>query len=362
MSRRGALGRYSWFAATIVASAFLSAAWANADATLYYSDIFNPDPSFGSVNRVATDGSGLTSLVDTGGGLRGLDVDPAGGKIYWADVNNFVIRRANLDGTGQEDLITGGLEFPMNVSVDPAANKLYWGDISAGYIGMSDLDGSNPRVLLPVAFHWGLAIDKLHGKLYWSTSDTIFKGRIQRANLDGTGLETVVSAPLQPEFKPASVAVDPVGGKIYWTDYVVDVVRRSNLDGSNIEELFVVGANFNPRGIALDLAAGKVYWGQDSEFSGPNGTIMRMNLDGSSPQVAVPDIGLAQDIVVVQSAPPCPADLSGDGVIGQADLGILLSDYGCTTPPGGCRADITGDGTTDQADLGVLLAVYGTDC
>ncbi len=53
----------------------------------------------------------------------------------------------------------------------------------------------------------------------------------------------------------------------------------------------------------------------------------------------------------------CPADLDGDGTVGQSDLGILLSSYG---QDGG--GDIDGDGDTDQADLGALLGVYGQDC
>ncbi len=53
----------------------------------------------------------------------------------------------------------------------------------------------------------------------------------------------------------------------------------------------------------------------------------------------------------------CPEDLTGDGYIGQEDLGELLSSYG--VDDGG---DIDGDGDTDQADLGALLALYGQDC
>jgi len=50
----------------------------------------------------------------------------------------------------------------------------------------------------------------------------------------------------------------------------------------------------------------------------------------------------------------CPADLNGDGVVGGADLGILLSEWG---GPG--TADLDGDGVVDGADLGVLLAEWG---
>jgi len=56
---------------------------------------------------------------------------------------------------------------------------------------------------------------------------------------------------------------------------------------------------------------------------------------------------------------PCPGDLDGDGDTDQADLGILLADWGCDDPVNGCVADLNGDDKTDQADLGILLADWG---
>jgi hypothetical protein len=53
----------------------------------------------------------------------------------------------------------------------------------------------------------------------------------------------------------------------------------------------------------------------------------------------------------------CPADLDGDGIVGQGDLGILLSDWNCSG--GSCPGDIDGDGQTGQADLGIMLAAWG---
>ena len=55
-----------------------------------------------------------------------------------------------------------------------------------------------------------------------------------------------------------------------------------------------------------------------------------------------------------------PGDLNGDGCVDQADLGILLADWGCTG--GDCPGDADGDGDTDQADLGILLANWGAGC
>jgi len=53
----------------------------------------------------------------------------------------------------------------------------------------------------------------------------------------------------------------------------------------------------------------------------------------------------------------CPGDIDGDGQTGHSDLGILLSDWGCTG--GGCVGDLDGDGNTGHSDLGILLSNWG---
>ena len=57
--------------------------------------------------------------------------------------------------------------------------------------------------------------------------------------------------------------------------------------------------------------------------------------------------------------PWVPGDLDHDGDVDQADLGILLADWGCTSD---CVGDLDGDDDTDQSDLGVLLAHWGEGC
>lgn len=53
---------------------------------------------------------------------------------------------------------------------------------------------------------------------------------------------------------------------------------------------------------------------------------------------------------------PCPADLTGDGMVGAADLAQLLGSWG---PCAGCPADLTGDGNVGAADLALLLGSWG---
>ena len=120
--------------------------------------------------------------------------------------------------------------------------------------------------------------------IYWTDWGT---NRIQRANLDGSNVQTLVSRGLE---SPNGIAVDAAGGKMYWTDYGTNRIQRASLDGSNIETLVSRGLE-NPYGIALDVTGGKMYWtdfgevGTGAQYGKEN--IKRANLDGSNVQTLV---------------------------------------------------------------------------
>ncbi len=341
-----------WFRKLLVvevAVLLLCSAPTEGGGVLFFSEVFSPLFSDGSIKLVNTDGTRLQTLVKVGGGLRGMAVDASAGKLYWTDVINDVIRRANLFGSNPEDLVTARLAFPNSIDLDPADDILYWGDQTLDQIRRADLDGSNASVLLSTSMHWGATVDSLNGKLYWSTAITGPTGDIMRSNVDGSEIETVVTG----VDKPSDIALDVAGGKIYWTDYVADVVRRSNLDGTDVEDLFVVGANLNPGGIALDLAEGKVYWGQSTQDDRMN--IMRMNLDGSNQEVIAFDFGIVVEIEFVPEG-PCPWDCQAipNGAVDVLDLLALLATWGA---PGPC--DFDGNDPVAEPDLLQLLAHWG---
>jgi len=60
---------------------------------------------------------------------------------------------------------------------------------------------------------------------------------------------------------------------------------------------------------------------------------------------------------VLTDEAPCPADLSGDGVVGFSDLSIILSNW--LTSDGG---DVNGDGETNFNDLSLVLSAWGIEC
>jgi sugar lactone lactonase YvrE len=69
--------------------------------------------------------------------------------------------------------------------------------------------------------------------------------KVQRSNLDGSGVEDLVTGLVYPY----SIALDIVNGKMYWVDYHADKIQRANLDGSSVED--VVSGLSSPRFIVV---------------------------------------------------------------------------------------------------------------
>jgi sugar lactone lactonase YvrE len=294
-------GSALWAAAVLTSAIALVAPPANAG-YLYFADIFYPSFSDGSIKRMDTTTHVVETVEAVGGGLRGIALDAVNQKLYWTDVTRQVIGRSALDGSGAASIITTGLSWPMDIDAHPAADRIAWGDQTLSQIGIAHLDGSGAAPLLSTPFASGIAFDTVNGKIYWSTAVTDVLGEIRRANLDGSNQQVVIA----DYGRPASIALDVSGGKIYWTDYVNDVVRRANLDGTGRQTLYVVGANLNPDGIALNLTERKVYWAQS--YQNDRDKIMRMNLDGTSPEdVLVDDFGLISDLAFLGGASDAPS-------------------------------------------------------
>jgi DNA-binding beta-propeller fold protein YncE len=305
---------------TLVISILLSslfvapAAYADVE-QLYFADIFLPTFSNGYIKRMKPNGTGFKSLVSTGDGVRGIAINPVNGEIFWSDANRHVISKTNFNGKNQKDIVTSKLDFVSDVDIDVENNKIYWSDQSQNQIGRANLDGTEQSFIIPspcpanVGFFCtaggNLAIDAVNKKLYWTTSycsdnscsnASTYLGDILRSDLDGSKIETVIKA----IGRPSSIQVDPIGKKIYWTDYVNDVVRRSNLDGTGVDDLFVVGKNNNPNGLTLDLKNGYIYWDQDGNVQ-DRSCIKRMHLNGKHPENIKCGFGNVPDLEFVST-------------------------------------------------------------
>ena len=164
------------------------------------------------IYRVGMNGSQLEQPY-SGFSPNGLALDLVNGKMYWTRGRQAGagIRRANLDGSDVELLVDG--EGYNDIAVDVAAGKIYWAQKAPGKIRRANLDGTNPEdvVTLPGSSDsaLSLALDLSAGKVYWSVRDESVpfnNGRLERANLDGSGIELLLN-----QVTAEKLALDPLG-------------------------------------------------------------------------------------------------------------------------------------------------------
>jgi low density lipoprotein receptor-related protein 5/6 len=201
--------------------------------------------------RANLDGSGFEDLITTGVNPLKIALDVNAGKMYWTDYPNK-IQRANLDGTGVETLIETEWAWYYGIALDVGAGKMYWTDEENGEILRANLDGSSIDTLITVESPLGIALDPNAGKMYWTDVVAL---KIQRANLDGSGVETIHTYVLYPY----RIALDIESGHIYWTEPGVDLIRYGAMESSalyNLEWSIID----KPEGIALDVSGNRMYW------------------------------------------------------------------------------------------------------
>jgi hypothetical protein len=66
------------------------------------------------------------------------------------------------------------------------------------------------------------------------------------------------------------------------------------------------------------------------------------------------DASCVQQVFALCDGYPCPGDIDGNGIVGGADLAILLGAWGARGP-----ADLDDSGTVNGADLAILLGAWG---
>ena len=212
--------------------------------------------------QVGTDPVGALAASRTSAESIPLTAPSSEGTYYYG---------ACVAGVSGESNTRNNCSRGVRVTVTPSsvsqAWKLYWAEGGSIKIQRSNLDGSGVEDLVTsgLAAPSDIALDVAGGKMYWTEP---FGEKIRRSNLDGSGVEDLVT---RAELAVA-IALDVAGGKMYWTE--PSTIRRSNLDGSGVEDLVTRGEV--PFGIALDVSRGKMYWTDTGTEK-----IQRSNLDGS---------------------------------------------------------------------------------
>lgn len=77
-----------------------------------------------------------------------IDYDPVEGYIYWTDDEVRAIRRAFLDGSGAQTLVTTEVNHPDGIAVDWIAQNLYWTDTGTDRIEVTRFNGTSRKILI----------------------------------------------------------------------------------------------------------------------------------------------------------------------------------------------------------------------
>jgi hypothetical protein len=262
------------------------------------------------------DGSGGGDLSTGAATLHPWDLalDPAHGRIYWANTGtNSAISFANLDGSGGGDITISGVLFTgaIGLAIDPAAGRLYWSDGNG--IKYANLDGSGGHTLnvngASIDFPQSLALDPASGRLYWVNNGAT--PRISYANLDGSGGHNLtISGAI-----PYGIAVDDSTGRIYWSDGGSTPIESATLDGGAEAGISTGTATVSaPGGLAIDTTAGRIYWANGSDTS-----ISSVNLDGTLGQnLSVLPTGNNFPALLRAPAPAGPPTITGASTPGSA--------------------------------------------
>ncbi len=189
--------------------------------------------------------------------------------VYWSNSgpSSFSIGRAKLNDP--ENPLQGwiqGCEFPNGVAVD--ANHIYYSNLTegpSGTMGRAELDGSGVNQIWVAGCQGphGVAVDTNY--VYWANQNT---NSIARATRDGLEVDQVWITGCNT---PYGVAVD--ASHIYWANADGDTVGRANLDGDGVNQGWISGCD-KPGGLAVN--ADHIYWANIGTGIG------RANIDGTA--------------------------------------------------------------------------------
>lgn len=280
----------------------------------------------------------------------------AASEVWWPYYGTN-IQAVGTDGTGQRVAVAAAR--PMNLAVDVVHGKIYWindGNPNRLRVHRADLDGTNVAVIdggapnFPIGSSSStVAIDVSAGRLYWGEANGA-SSRIGYTNLDGTGggiLYTGLGAGVN------SLTIDPARNRLYWTPSTpLHGFNVLNLDGTGNAGT-VAGpscgpGNYYPSSVNVDPAAGRVYLSNNN-----SPTVYRTALDGTGCIAAgnlgglEGAVGLSVDVLQGRAyAVPNGIPSLGSAAMGYFDLESPFAFHGFTS--------VT-DGSTDDSSNPVVV-------
>ncbi|KAL9960491.1 hypothetical protein ACROYT_G033959 [Oculina patagonica] len=163
-----------------------------------------------------------------------LDIHYNQGYIFWSDVTEMNIKRANIDGSSIT-VIHNNIGVCEGLAVEWNTSQLYWTDKTNGAISVSDFEGNNKTILVSSNLDEprGIVLDHDSGLMFWTSSGQAPK--IERATLSGTQRVAIVTSNLQA---PAGIDLDRRKGLVFWVDGGLERIEVVDYNGNNRKLIF----------------------------------------------------------------------------------------------------------------------------
>ncbi len=263
---------------------------------IYWTNM-NEGTDQGSLQRADLDGSHVEYVIKPGGAHtpKQLQIDAVHSRLYWCNRDGFTIARAHLDGTQPELLITGGLQNPVGMALDLENSLFYFSDKNAQTIqraqmnaapgtltGRKDIETLFSGLARPI----DLALDLEQDKIYWTDRD---EGTVHRAPIEIPAGKTAANrGDIETLVKglntPIGMALDLKAGKLYWTEGGNGAVGRANLDGTGKETL--VPGKAGSFGTGITYVASDAGVAINNPGSAPKGKSVPLSPDADASKIA----------------------------------------------------------------------------
>ena len=269
------------------------------------------DGGWDTWRRANLDGSNQQDFFPTTGQVSDIVYNRQDGYVYWSTVGpGSTVYRGQPDGSGLETLFTRPQESIGTIAVDYLNQKIYRGIPTSLTVFRSNYDGTGDGAMVD-SYDWivDLVVDPLHDLVLWTDHENI-----GLSALDGSGFTTISS-----DTRPGQrVAIDPTTQQYYITGPTYVWGRDVNFDHEYSLDIQLDHWTF-PTPISLDLAAAKIYWAESDidagdwqdiqDFSATK--IRRANLDGTQ----IEDVILGIRPLVIEVVPePTSGMLAAIGI------------------------------------------------
>ncbi len=245
--------------------------------TVYFID--NTDDVF-TVKKLS--GIGETIMTETAFSTTGFSVhmiyDETSGKVYYSDDDNGQVVSVNLDGTGQE-IILSDLNEPRGLALNDDGTKLYVAEKSGDNIWEVTLADKSSKALYTID-NFDLPPDNYlspvglaySGGMLYMTCVEVDAESVWSAKADGTDAKAKQLLTYDDAGYGYSIVVDAASSLLYFDNYDNNEILSSPLDGSSSPQKVT---NTTGKVYGLAIFKNKIY------FSDNVGAIKRSNLDGT---------------------------------------------------------------------------------